>query len=291
MAHRPGYDVLLDAAAFVPTNTLSLRDYGPDFVCVSFYKMLGFPTGVGALLARREALCKLRRPWFGGGTVRFASAQPGVHLLHATGRGFEDGTPNYLDIAAIPPALDFLRDIGMRRIHEHVGRLTELLLRELSALRHTNGAALVRLYGPRTTELRGGTVAFNVLTADGAVADCRAVEERAAEANISLRAGYFCNPGAAESAFGHDRADVQRCFSALSDGFSLPHFSICMEDRPVGAVRVSLGLASNRADLHRLLEVLAGFGNGHLRQEPLVGPERAGHGPGAIRRSTGRVKR
>lgn len=285
-ARRLGYDVFLDAAAFVPSNALSLRACAPDFVCVSFYKMLGFPTGVGALLARRGALDKLRRPWFGGGTVRFASAQPGVHLLHTMGRGFEDGTPNYLDIAAIPPGLNFLRDVGMERVHEHVAGLTGFLLRELGALRHANGAARVRLYGPRTTEARGGTVAFNVLTPEGAVVDCQRVEERTAEENISLRAGYFCNPGAAESAFGHGGADVRRCFDALSGRFSLPHFSVCMEDRPVGAVRVSLGLASNRADLLRLFEVLAGFGDGRVRVEPRIGSKSAENRLGTARRST-----
>lgn len=39
--------VLLDAAAFVATSPLDLRRYHPDFVSVSFYKMFGFPTGLG----------------------------------------------------------------------------------------------------------------------------------------------------------------------------------------------------------------------------------------------------
>jgi len=39
--------VLLDAAAFVPTNPLDLSVVQPDFVVISFYKMFGYPTGVG----------------------------------------------------------------------------------------------------------------------------------------------------------------------------------------------------------------------------------------------------
>ena len=57
-----GWDVLLDAAAFVPTSRLDLRETPADFVSLSFYKMFGYPTGVGCLLARREALAALRRP-------------------------------------------------------------------------------------------------------------------------------------------------------------------------------------------------------------------------------------
>ena len=44
-AHEHGWDVLLDAAAFVPTNRLDLSRWHPDFVCLSFYKMFGWPTG------------------------------------------------------------------------------------------------------------------------------------------------------------------------------------------------------------------------------------------------------
>ena len=45
------------------------------FVPLSFYKMFGYPTGVGALIARRESLARLRRPWFAGGTITLASVQ------------------------------------------------------------------------------------------------------------------------------------------------------------------------------------------------------------------------
>jgi molybdenum cofactor sulfurtransferase len=82
-AQRKGWDVLLDAAAFVPTNRLDLSAVRPDFACVSFYKMFGYPTGVGALLIRRSAFIKLKRPWFAGGTVNLASAQGRAHALAA----------------------------------------------------------------------------------------------------------------------------------------------------------------------------------------------------------------
>jgi molybdenum cofactor sulfurtransferase len=65
-AQQRGYAVLLDAAAFVPTNLLDLRETCPEFVALSFYKLFGYPTGVGALLARTDALATLRRPWFAG---------------------------------------------------------------------------------------------------------------------------------------------------------------------------------------------------------------------------------
>ncbi len=47
--------VLLDAAAYVSTASLDLSAYSPDFVTLSFYKMFGFPTGLGK---KDSAACK-----------------------------------------------------------------------------------------------------------------------------------------------------------------------------------------------------------------------------------------
>ncbi|HET6230426.1 MAG TPA: aminotransferase class V-fold PLP-dependent enzyme [Longimicrobiaceae bacterium] len=263
-AQSLGYDVLLDAAAYVPTSPLSLAEVKPDFVCVSFYKMFGFPTGVGALLARTDALHRLHRPWFGGGTVRFVSASSEVTMMHTTGRGFEDGTLNFLSIAAVRDGLDFVEGIGIERINAHVMALAEGLLAELKGMTHSGGAPMVRIYGPCTTEGRGATVAFNLLDPDGHVVDFKEVEERSSAAGVSLRTGYFCNPGAAEFAFEHADAEVSRCFGSMVPDFSLQRFSVCLNHKPVGAVRVSLGIASNEADVRALLAILEGFRDAHV---------------------------
>ena len=39
--------------------------------------MFGYPTGVGALVARKDFLAKLRKPYFAGGTVEFVQV-PGI---------------------------------------------------------------------------------------------------------------------------------------------------------------------------------------------------------------------
>lgn len=89
LAHNHGWQVVLDAAAYVPTNPLDLSTHRPDFVAVSCYKLFGWPTGIGALLARGDALAVLRRPWFAGGTVKMASTS--VHVQAPGHEGFEDG--------------------------------------------------------------------------------------------------------------------------------------------------------------------------------------------------------
>ena len=42
------WHVLLDAAKLAATSVLDLSVHRPDFVAVSFYKMFGYPTGLGA---------------------------------------------------------------------------------------------------------------------------------------------------------------------------------------------------------------------------------------------------
>lgn len=260
LAHERGYDVLFDAAAYVPSSPLDLSEVKPEFVSVSFYKMFGFPTGVGALIARRDALKKLKRPWFAGGTVRFVSAQNQEHLMALSGEAFEDGTVNYLSIAAVPTGLDFLDGVGMPRINRHVETLTELLLAGLHSLKHSSEEPLVNLYGPASTTARGGTVAFNLIDPEGQVIAFQRVEERAIEHNISLRTGCFCNPGAAEFAFEYAAVEAYQCFNILRpDEFTLQQFSACMHNQPVGAIRVSVGIASNEADIRRLLDMLRTF--------------------------------
>lgn len=64
-----GYKTLLDAAALATTSQINLTETPVDAMAVSFYKMFGFPTGVGALVVKEEFLSSLQRPWFAGGTV------------------------------------------------------------------------------------------------------------------------------------------------------------------------------------------------------------------------------
>jgi selenocysteine lyase/cysteine desulfurase len=93
-AQSQGWDVLLDAAAFVPTNRLDLSQWRPDFVSLSFYKMSGYPTGVGALIARKATVQKLHRPWYSGGTITFSSVVGFGHYLTPGSASFKDGTVN-----------------------------------------------------------------------------------------------------------------------------------------------------------------------------------------------------
>lgn len=253
-AHEHGYDVLLDAAAYVPSNRLDLAEIKPDFVPVSWYKVFGYPTGVGCLIARRQALARLWRPWFAGGTIYAASARGDWHVLAGDEARFEDGTPSFLHVPDLEFGLSWITGIGIDLIHTRVTCLTGWLLGRLDALRHTNGAPMVRIYGPADTRERGGTVAFNLLDPVGRLVDERAVARDTAAAGISVRTGCFCNPGASEGAFELSSASVMR---PLRRGVrTLDEYLDATGLQSGGAVRASVGLASNVGDVERLLTFL-----------------------------------
>jgi selenocysteine lyase/cysteine desulfurase len=249
-AQARGWDVLLDAAAFVPCHRLDLDRWRPDFVDVSFYKMFGYPTGAGCLLARKPALAKLRRPWFGGGTVAMASVLGDGHHLLPGAPGFEDGTGNFLGLPAVALGLAYLERAGRDAIATRVACLTSWLLGRLRDLRHRNGRPAVRVYGPGDDRERGGTVAMNLLDAQGRVWDCHEVERQAGERRISLRAGCHCNPGAREIAL------------AIDPGALVGHFqggAAASPDIRAGVLRASLGLVTTFADVQAFLRFLGGF--------------------------------
>ena len=109
-----GWDVLLDAAAFVPTNRLDLSRWKPDYVPLSFYKMFrlshrcGRPAGTPLGHEENSAV-----PGFAGGhhyggfRARQTSTTPPKHRA-----AFEDGTLDYLNIPAVEIGLRHIQDIG-----------------------------------------------------------------------------------------------------------------------------------------------------------------------------------
>jgi selenocysteine lyase/cysteine desulfurase len=262
-AQSVGYDVLLDAAAYAPTTRLDLQQVQPEFATVSWYKVFGYPTGVGCLLARRDALARLRRPWFSGGTIWGVSVQGGWHRLLPNEAAFEDGTVNFLSIPDVMTGIEWVSSIGMEVISQRVRILTSWLLRCLADLKHSNGRPMILLYGPAGEDGRGGTIAFNFIDPAGKLVDERAVSRDAAAAGISLRTGCFCNPGAGEWAFGLSRKAVGGTFvrrQVMRRSFLQANMTTVDDYLGVlglpsgGAVRISLGLASTLKDVESFLD-------------------------------------
>lgn len=263
-----GWDVLLDAAAFVPTNKLDLSYWKPDFVSLSFYKIFGYPTGIGCLIAKKTALAKLVRPWFAGGTIWAASVKAGRHILAIEDEAFEDGTVNYLGIPAITIGLRTIEKVGINTIHNRVKILTEFLLKNMQDAKHKNGKPVFQIYGPKNTENRGGTIAFNFLDPKGDIVDERIVEKFANERNISLRTGCFCNPGSGETAFLLEKKKLARVFDK-NKHMSYDYYLKTLGLKSGGAIRLSLGIVSNFKDVQEFLKFSTIFHDTFIKERKL----------------------
>lgn len=160
---KPGshWHVLLDAAAYVPTQPLDLSEYPVDFVALSFYKIFGYPTGLGALISRIDAIDTLEKVFWAGGSVALSTSKDDFHVLKCRPSDrLEDGTVAFLDIISLEHGFKLLESLGgVSSIQKHVMSLTEWLYRRLLNMRHSNGARMLKIFGkhqyPNSKEVQG----------------------------------------------------------------------------------------------------------------------------------------
>ena len=249
-----GWDVLLDAAAFVPTNQLDLKEVKPDFVCISFYKIFGYPTGIGCLLVNKEKFKKLQKPWFAGGTVSLVSVNAIHHFLINNHERFEDGTLNYLDIPAVKIGLDYIENIGIQRINERVASLRKYLFEKLESLQHDNGRKLIQIFGLKDHQNLGGTIILGFYNEEGVRYEFEQIEEMANQHNISLRSGCFCNPGIDEVNNCLTDNELATYYSSHEQGDYKDMIKFLGKMR--GAIRISVGIATTKNDINKLMNFM-----------------------------------
>ncbi|XP_067639765.1 molybdenum cofactor sulfurase 3 isoform X2 [Eurosta solidaginis] len=257
--------VCLDCASFVATNLLDLRKYKPDFCCISFYKMFGFPTGVGALLVSKRGQSVLHKQYYGGGTVNTAMSRQDFHQKRPNfSTRFEDGTLQFLTIVAlldsfralerlVPPTNE---QLSVQRISLHVYRLAKYCYESLASLQHSNGAKLIKFYnhnGYEDITLQGGIVTFNVLHDNGTYVGFAEVACIAAVHNVLIRTGCFCNPGACQWFLHLSNGDIRKQFEA---GHVCSDYTDLVDGLPTGAVRMSFGYMTRIEDVDKAVTMI-----------------------------------
>ena len=173
-AHEAGWDVLLDAAAFAPTNRLDLAAVHPDFVAVSFYKMFGYPTGVGCLLMRRN---RARAP-----APAVVLGRHGHHRVGAGRRALSAApTPGRSRTAPSTTWTSRPSAIGLGTssasastpMHDARGVPHVLAARALAGLRTRQRPPLIEIHGPDDGTAAGARSPSTSATRDGRVVDDR----------------------------------------------------------------------------------------------------------------------
>lgn len=150
-AHSVGAVVVLDACQSIPHMPVDVKKLDIDFLAFSGHKALG-PTGVGVFWGRAHLLAELP-PFLTGGSMIETVTMTSATWAPAP-RKFEAGVPNMAQAAGLGAAIDYLNQVGMENVHAHEKLLTEYLLRGLSEVEG------LKIVGPLTSEMRGGTISF-----------------------------------------------------------------------------------------------------------------------------------
>lgn len=258
--HQGRWLVLLDAASYVSCSPLDLRGCPADFVPISFYKMFGFPTGLGALLVRNDAASILKKSYFGGGTAAAYLSREDYYVPAANvADRFEDGTVSFLDVIAINHGFESLYRIAgnMHNIQQHTFGLARYTYLLLSSLCHGNGSPAARVYTEGRFEssvTQGAVVNFNLLDSHGQIIGYSQVDRMANLYSIHVRTGCFCNTGACQVFLGISGQQMKKNLQA---GHVCGDAMDVMDGRPTGSVRVSFGYMSTFDDCQRLLKFVA----------------------------------
>uniref|UniRef100_A0A8D3AQV7 Molybdenum cofactor sulfurase n=1 Tax=Scophthalmus maximus TaxID=52904 RepID=A0A8D3AQV7_SCOMX len=258
--HHGRWFVLLDAASHVSCSPLNLQDCPADFIPISFYKIFGFPTGLGALIVRNDAAGILKKTYFGGGTAAayLSGEDYYVHSASISDR-FEDGTVSFLDIVALNHGFEALYKItgGMHNIQQHTFGLARYTYMLLSSLCHGNGQPVARIYTEGQFEspsTQGAILNFNLMDSYGQIIGYSQVDRMASLYNIHVRTGCFCNTGACQSFLGITNQHMRRNLQAghvCGDSIDL------VDGQPTGSVRVSFGYMSTFEDCQKFLNFVA----------------------------------
>jgi len=135
LAHDYNVPVLIDGAQAISHFPVDVQELDCDFFAFSSHKMFG-PTGVGVLYGKAELLNSMP-PVFGGGdmidTVTFEKTTYNI-IPHK----FEAGTPHIGGVIGFSAAIDYLKALGIERVHAHELELLEYAtakIREIEGLK------------------------------------------------------------------------------------------------------------------------------------------------------------
>ncbi|KAL3643160.1 Molybdenum cofactor sulfurase [Castilleja foliolosa] len=255
--HSGEWMVLIDAAKGSATSPPDLSKYKADFVVVSFYKLFGYPTGIGALIARNDAAKLLKKNYFSGGTVAASIADSDFYKRRdGIEEHFEDGTLPFTSIASLRHGFKILNSLTMPAISRHEMSLASYVSKALLNLTHVNGIRVCTLYSLNDHQLScnemGPTVSFNLKRPDRSWIGHREVEKLASLSNIQLRR-CFCNPGACAKHLGLSHSDL---LTNVEAGHVCWDDQDILNGKPTGAVRASFGYMSTFEDARKLLKFI-----------------------------------
>jgi molybdenum cofactor sulfurtransferase len=253
------FHVLIDSASYSSTNQFNLSKHPADFLVLSFYKLFGFPTGLGCLIVKNKHQKLFRKDYFGGGTVDAIAIDP-FYLsprIDFTER-MEDGTVAFQQIIGLNHGFDYIesRFGDWLNLSQYVISLYSKCRLKMENLKHGNKSKLVSIF-PESLIGNGPIIAFNVLNPDGSIIGYNDVMRLCSIEKIHVRSGRFCNPGAAQKflklSSKNIRENKEIFGHVCGDGMDL------VDGRATGAIRISFSFANCLEDIDRWVTFLESF--------------------------------
>lgn len=195
----------VDTAQSAGTLPVDMQECQIDFLAFTAHKGLLGPQGIGGFLIS-ERLDKKMEPYIAGGT---GSQSDSLLMPDYLPDKYESGTMNLPGIIGLHASLDYIREQGLKAIHDKKMELTEYLLNEVKRIPQ------VRIVGKKDVQDRVAVVSLDFLTIDNAVA----AFELEQECGVMTRVGLHCAPAAHQSLHTFPQGTVRFAFSA-SNTFS-----------------------------------------------------------------------
>ncbi|OGY89565.1 MAG: hypothetical protein A3B30_02340 [Candidatus Komeilibacteria bacterium RIFCSPLOWO2_01_FULL_52_15] len=175
IAKRVGARVLIDAAQSIARETITVADWGIDFLAFSGHKMYG-PTGIGALYIKND-LADSMGPFMSGGGAILEVTQTSVTYLKPP-HGFEGGTPHIAGMIGLGAAARYILKKGIAAIKKNELAVSRYAYTEISKIPG------LTMYGPPKTH---GVLAFAIKGLHP-----HDIAEILNRAGVAIRAGNHC---------------------------------------------------------------------------------------------------
>lgn len=176
IAHKHGVPVLVDGAQAMPHMRVDVKELDCDFYAFSSHKMYG-PVGIGVLYGKKHWLNTMA-PYQGGGEMIGNVTFERTSFAELPFK-FEAGTPDYVGVAALGAAIDYLTSLGIENIAAHEATLLHEATQQLQEIEG------MRIFG--TADHKGAVISFlvgNISSYDmGLILD---------KMGIAVRTGHHC---------------------------------------------------------------------------------------------------